>query len=83
MKISIIGGAGVRTPLLLRGLTHSDLPVSELALFDTDTERLRTISSLAGRVCGEVPLKTCRSSAECIEGAEFVIMSIRVGGIEQ
>ena len=27
MKIAVVGGAGVRTPLLVEGLTGSDLPI--------------------------------------------------------
>ena len=29
MKLAIIGGAGVRTPLLVHGLTHSDVPIDD------------------------------------------------------
>ena len=35
MKIAVIGGGGVRTPLLVSGLTASDLPIDEIALFST------------------------------------------------
>ena len=31
MKIAIIGGAGVRVPLLAGGLSRSDLRISEIA----------------------------------------------------
>src|SRR5947209_19390346 len=34
MKIAVIGGAGVRTPLLVGGLSRSDLPIEEIALYD-------------------------------------------------
>ena len=36
VKIAVIGGAGVRTPLLVSGLTDSDLPIEEIALYDAD-----------------------------------------------
>jgi len=82
VKIGIIGGAGVRTPLLAHGLATSTLPIDELALFDADQERLRLIAPLVARMAGAVRVRSCASSAECVEGARFVIASIRVGGIE-
>ena len=47
MKISVIGGAGVRTPLLVQGLTHSDLPIEEIALYDADRARLPVVAGVA------------------------------------
>src|SRR5512132_3706322 len=82
MKLAIIGGAGVRTPLLVRGLATSGLPLDEIALFDADQERLALIAPLVERMAEGVRVRACASSAECVEGARFVITSIRVGGIE-
>ena len=82
MKIAVIGGAGVRTPLLVRGLVGSDLPIREIALYDPDASRLTTISALASRLAGNVTLVTCETCGACVDGAAFVITSIRVGGIE-
>ena len=80
--IAIIGGAGVRTPLLVRGLAHSGLPVSEVRVFDIDGERLALISTLIERVAG-VRVVTSGTVADCVRGADFVIASIRPGGIER
>lgn len=82
MKIAVIGGAGVRTPLLVHGLANSDLPVSHVALFDTDQRRLELIGDLAQRKAGSTRIERCRSSREALEGADYVFISIRVGGIE-
>jgi len=81
MKLAIIGGAGVRTPLLVNGLTRSDLPIAHIALYDVDQARLEIIAALARNVSGRIRLTTSSSSAEAIEGADFVFISIRVGGI--
>ncbi len=81
MKLALIGGGGVRTPLLVNGLTHADLPVDEIALFDEDRARLATIGGLAGRMAGRARVRLCETSADCISGADFVFTSIRVGGI--
>jgi 6-phospho-beta-glucosidase len=83
VKISVIGGAGVRTPLLVSGLTRSDLPIDEVALYDTDRERLAIVGDLAARMSGRARLTIGASVAECVRGADFVFTSIRVGGIEQ
>ncbi len=82
MKIGVIGGAGVRTPLLAGGLAGSDLPLDELALFDRDVDRLGVIAPLAQRLAEGVRVRTCATVAECVEGADFVFTSFRVGGIE-
>jgi len=61
MKITLIGAAGVRTPLLVHGLAKAaeDLQVEELAFWDTDAERLK----IMGRVAGPWP-----SAAACAHG---------------
>jgi 6-phospho-beta-glucosidase len=82
LKIGIVGGAGVRTPLLVRGLAGSGLPIDEIALYDSDQERLASIAPLARRLAPGVRVPACASAAECVEGARFVVTSIRVGGIE-
>jgi 6-phospho-beta-glucosidase len=79
MKIAVVGGAGVRTPLLVNGLTQSDLPIDDIALFDTDADRLRVIGPLAASFSSAV--RTCDDVRECVAGAAFVLLSIRVGGI--
>src|SRR5581483_5350028 len=83
VKIAVIGGAGVRTPLLVSGLTASDLPIDEIALYDVDQERLATIGAVAERMCEHGRLTRCRTVAECVAWADFVFTSIRSGGIER
>lgn len=79
MKIAVIGGGGVRTPLLVNGLTESDLPIDEIGLFDVDQERLAVIASLAGSFSRSVrPYAEARA---CVADASFIFLSIRVGGI--
>jgi 6-phospho-beta-glucosidase len=79
VKIAIIGGAGVRTPLLVNGLTQSDLPIDDIGLFDTDQARLRVIGALAADFAPAVRLHD--EARSCVAGADFVLLSIRVGGI--
>jgi 6-phospho-beta-glucosidase len=81
MKLAIIGAGGARTPLLVNGLIRSDLPIGEIALYDPDEARLHTMASLARTRAGSVVLTPCTSSAAAVTGADFVFISIRVGGI--
>ena len=83
MKIAVIGGAGVRTPLLVNGLAQSDLPIREIALFDVDQLRLDAIAGVARRFARNAALTICSTSGEAIRGAGYVFTSIRVGGIAQ
>src|SRR4051812_43080733 len=85
MKIAVIGGAGVRTPLLVSGLTASDLPIDEIALYDIDEDRLTVIADVAARMLErrEARARITRSQSvrDCVASAGFVFTSIRAGGI--
>ena len=82
MKVALIGGAGVRAPLLIRGLAQSGLPLSEVALYDADQARLALIAPLVDRLAPGAGVRACATSAEAIRGSSVVFTSIRVGGIE-
>src|SRR5581483_9457865 len=79
VKIAVIGGAGIRTPLLVDGLTRSDLPIDEIALFDIDRDRLAAIEALARSFSPAV--RAYDDAAAAVRSSAFVFLSIRVGGI--
>jgi 6-phospho-beta-glucosidase len=79
VKIAIVGGAGVRTPLLVKGLSGSGLPLDEIALFDTDQRGLAAVAALARSYSPRV--REFSDAQTCIAGAAFVVLSIRPGGI--
>jgi 6-phospho-beta-glucosidase len=83
VKVAIIGGAGVRVPLLTRGLAEAGLGIDEIALFDIDAPRLAVIADLSARVAGRVKVTPHERPDGCVAGAAFVIASIRVGGASQ
>ncbi|MEO8681907.1 MAG: 6-phospho-beta-glucosidase, partial [Vicinamibacterales bacterium] len=83
MKIAIIGGAGVRVPMLVGGLVRSDLRIDRVDLYDIDQDRLRIIAGLATRVAGGARVTPHATPEAAIEGADFVITSVRVGGAAQ
>jgi 6-phospho-beta-glucosidase len=80
MKLAIIGGAGVRVPLLVSGLARSDLRISEIHLYDLDRQRLPFVADLAARLANGVRLVQSTGPEDAIDGARFVICSIRPGG---
>ncbi len=83
MKISIIGGAGVRVPLLVGGIARSDLRISDIALFDVDQDRQPIIAAIAQQMAPGIRVSSEPSAESAIEGSAFVITSIRVGGAAQ
>ncbi len=83
MKIAVLGGGGVRVPLLAGGLARSDLRIEEIGLFDIDQRRQQTIAALAAQMAPGVRISSEAAAAAAIEGSSFVITSIRVGGAAQ
>ena len=84
-KVAIIGGGGARTPLLIHGLAEAQntLNIRELAIFDADAGHAAIMAELGREIVGpRFELKTAPSVEPAIEGADFVLSSIRVGGIE-
>ena len=88
MKITLIGAAGVRTPLLVHGLAKAGEPVKveELALWDTDADRLRMMGRVSEAMAKQrgfrARLKAFSDPESALEGSDYVITSIRVGGID-
>lgn len=70
-------------PLLVGGLSRSDLNVTEVALYDLDRDRQRIIAALASQMAEGATITTAATPEAAIEGADFVITSIRVGGAAQ
>lgn len=83
LKVTIIGGAGVRVPLLAGGLARSDLRLSQIDLYDIDRDRLAVIADLAQQMAPGVRVVRADTAEAAIAGADFVIASIRVGGAAQ
>jgi len=88
MKVAVIGGGSTYTPELVSGLAgeRDRLDVTELVLHDIDPDRLEVVGGLAGRMLarsgfsGELTLTDELDRA--VEGADFVLVQIRVGGQE-
>lgn len=86
-KVTYIGGGGVRTPLVVFGVSEAATAIDadELVLYDPDAARLKVMSAV-GRAAvqlsgGRLRVRETHTLADAIDGARFVMHSIRVGGI--
>lgn len=87
LKVCVIGAGSTYTPELIEGFIKrkKELPVSSFALMDIDGDKLNIVGSLAARMvqqaglCAKVELLSDRKKA--LQGADFVLTQIRVGGI--
>jgi 6-phospho-beta-glucosidase len=86
-KVAYIGGGGVRTPLVIFGVNEHarELGVDEFVLFDANRERAQLMAALGRAVVqregGTLRVRDAATIEDAVEGADFVLNSIRVGGI--
>jgi 6-phospho-beta-glucosidase len=86
VKVAVVGGGSTYTPELVEGFVTRGgrLPVDELVLLDIDPERLSIVGALAGRMMGKAGwsgrLVLTDDRHQALEGADFVIVQLRVGG---
>jgi 6-phospho-beta-glucosidase len=86
MKVAVIGGGSTYTPELVSGLSRERdrLDLCELVLQDIDAERREVVGGLARRMLdrqdfgGELLVTSDVDRA--LDGADFVLVQIRVGG---
>ncbi|TMM30180.1 MAG: 6-phospho-beta-glucosidase [Actinobacteria bacterium] len=84
MKLAVVGAGSTYTPELVSGLSRVD--VDELWLHDIDRERLEVVGGLAARMLDRAGyrgvLEPTGDLDAAVEGADFVLIQIRVGGQE-
>jgi 6-phospho-beta-glucosidase len=84
VKVTVVGGGSTYTPELVSGLSRLD--VTEFVLHDIDGERREVVGGLARRMlerqgyAGELSVTDDLDRA--VDGADFVLIQIRVGGQE-
>ncbi|HEY8237479.1 MAG TPA: 6-phospho-beta-glucosidase [Gaiellaceae bacterium] len=82
MKLAVVGAGSTYTPELVSGLSRVE--VDELWLHDIDAERLEVVGGLAARMLGQSAyggaLELTGELDRAVEGADFVLIQIRVGG---
>ncbi len=87
MKIAILGAGGVRTPLIVESMIRRQdkIGLSELALMDIDGDRLEIIGELTAPLeqsGAKFKITRTTQAREALAGADYVITTFRVGGIE-
>ncbi len=85
MKLTVLGGGGVRTPLLIRSILNraDEIGFSEVCLMDNDPEKLRIYGGMAKKVGGLINPRVLISLTEdpvgAVTGADYIITTLRVG----
>lgn len=88
MKITILGAAGVRTPLLIRAISErsKSLGIHDLALMDIDLEKLNIMQSLIKVAFSpdDLPFNILWTTDPevALSNSDYVITTFRVGGME-
>jgi 6-phospho-beta-glucosidase len=86
VKLAVIGAGSTYTPEVIDGLVRlrAQLPVADLWLHDVDADRLATVAGLARRMVDRAAhpasLVTTEQLDDAVEGADAVLVQIRVGG---
>ncbi|HKB94277.1 MAG TPA: 6-phospho-beta-glucosidase [Gaiellaceae bacterium] len=82
MKLAVVGAGSTYTPELVSHLTRLD--VDEFALHDVDMDRLGVVGGLAERMLARQgyagALVRTDDLDRAVDGADFVLLQIRVGG---
>ncbi|GGD47782.1 family 4 glycosyl hydrolase [Paenibacillus nasutitermitis] len=85
MKLTLIGGGGVRAVLFTKSLTlkAEDAGITDLVLLDSDEEQLGIIAKLCRIVIERsgiaLNLRATTDSREAISGADYIVTTVRVG----
>jgi 6-phospho-beta-glucosidase len=86
MKLSVIGGGGVRSMFLAKSIAQraEELNIDELVFMDNDEEKLNIYGKMAQKVasliCGGLEFRLTCDAVEAIKDADYIITTIRVGG---
>ena len=86
VKIAVVGGGSTYTPELIDGFARRPerLPIDELVLLDIDPTRLEIVGGLARRMLERLGwggrLVTTLDRDAAIDGADYVLIQLRVGG---
>lgn len=88
MKITIVGGGGVRSPLLMSALARrqKQIDLTEVTLLDIDESKVEAMGAIcryaADRAGASFQLSWTTDARAALSGAGAVITTLRVGGEE-
>ena len=85
MKLTVLGGGGVRSPFLAKSLTNKakELGIKKLVFMDNDEEKLKIYGGIAKRVAAavdkDVIFELTTDAEEAVTDANYIITTLRVG----
>lgn len=84
-KLAVLGGSSIASPLLVQEIAkRNDRPPFEVCLIGRTRDKLEKVAAAAVRVTqgADVPLKVTyeTDTAKGLEGADYILNQIRVGG---
>jgi 6-phospho-beta-glucosidase len=88
IKVVVLGGSALGTPNLFDALGRRGASQAyEFVLFGRDQERLNLVKGISESIVGTYPeldlkITVSREAEEALEGADYCINQIRVGGLE-
>ena len=86
MKLTVIGGGGVRSMFLAKSIAQNaeKLGITELCFMDNDVVKLNIFGKMAKKIsemiCPSLIFSLTSDSIEAVTDADYVITTIRVGG---
>jgi len=86
MKVTVVGGGSTYTPELVDGIARlgDEIEVDQLVLCDPDSTRLDAVAGVSGRIARRHgwrgTLTATSDLAEAADGADFVLLQLRIGG---
>ncbi|ASW43930.1 glycoside hydrolase [Clostridium isatidis] len=88
MKLSVLGGGGVRAPFLIKTLVTNakSLNIDEICLMDINQKKLKIFGQLAieigNKIDSNLNIYVTSDKVKALKDADFIITTLRVGGDE-
>ncbi|MDV4151377.1 6-phospho-beta-glucosidase [Clostridium sp. AL.422] len=85
MKLTVLGGGGVRAPFLSKSLAKSakELGITEIVFMDNDEKKLSMYGNLAMKISKaideDIDFKITLDPIEAVKNADYIITTLRVG----
>ena len=86
MKVAVVGGGSTYTPELIDGIARlrDSVEVDEVVLCDPDPSRLQVVGGVSERIAHRRgwpgKLTSTADLGEAVDGADFVLVQLRIGG---
>ncbi|MEE4409489.1 MULTISPECIES: family 4 glycosyl hydrolase [unclassified Serratia (in: enterobacteria)] len=88
MKLTVLGGGGVRSPFLAKSIAYNAhrIGVTEVVFMDTDRQKLAVYGAIAQgvfeRIRSDIAFSLSSDAHQALSGADYIITTLRIGGEE-